>query len=108
MYLILDNLNKRVCSIHGWKKLTPSEYRILSCLSAKPGEMFTSRQLYQYIWQEEPCDCEDVICVHIHNLRRKIEPDPSSPSFLLVRKGKGYYLSPSCLHQQLSFTTSAS
>ena len=72
--------------------LTPTEYDILRILMLAPGKVFSSRELYQAIRNEDPFGAESSIPVHIRHLREKIEPDPTNPRLLKVVWGKGYKL----------------
>lgn len=72
--------------------LTPTEYDILRILMLAPGKVFSSRELYQAIRNEDPFGAESSIPVHIRHLREKIETDPTNPRMLKVVWGKGYKL----------------
>ena len=74
--------------------LTPTEYDILNILIHSPGKVFSSKELYQQIRNEDPFGAEASIPVHIRHLREKIEPDPTNPRLLKVVWGKGYKLEP--------------
>jgi two-component system, OmpR family, KDP operon response regulator KdpE len=72
--------------------LTPIEYRLLNLLLAEPGRVLTHRHLLKAVWG--PGHAEDVhyVRVHMGNLRKKIEADPSRPRWLLTETGVGYRL----------------
>ncbi len=72
--------------------LTPIEYSILKLLLENPGRVFSTRQIYETVWQEPSNGCEGVVAVHIRHLREKIEIDPSAPRYLKVVWGQGYKL----------------
>lgn len=72
--------------------LTPIEYSILKLLMESPGRVYSSRELYETVWQEPAMGCEGVVAVHIRHLREKIEIDPSNPRCLKVIWGQGYKL----------------
>ena len=70
--------------------LTPIEYSILKLLMANAGKVFSTRQIYESVWQEPAMGCEGAVAVHIRHLREKIEIDPSNPRYLKVVWGQGY------------------
>lgn len=72
--------------------LTPKEYDILCYLLSKRGEVVSKRELRQFLWNEEEkiYPWSRVIDVHIMNLRKKIERDPSAPEFIITVPGVGY------------------
>ena len=70
--------------------LTPIEYSILRLLMANAGKVFSTKQIYESVWQEPAMGCEGAVAVHIRHLREKIEIDPSNPRYLKVVWGQGY------------------
>jgi DNA-binding response OmpR family regulator len=71
--------------------LTSTEFRLLRFLMAAPGKVFTKRQLYEAVWQGQPCEADSAaVVVHLSNLRNKIEADPRRPQILKTIKGLGY------------------
>jgi len=72
--------------------LTPIEYSILKLLMENPGKVYSSRALYEAVWQETPYGSESAVAVHIRHLREKIEINPSEPRYLKVVWGQGYKL----------------
>jgi DNA-binding response OmpR family regulator len=72
--------------------LTPSEFEILRALMGAPGRVFTRLQLLEASQGEAYEGYERTIDTHIKNLRRKIEPDPPNPSYILTVHGVGYKL----------------
>ena len=70
--------------------LTPIEYDILKLLMEHPGKVFSTRVIYQSVWQENPFGSENAVAVHIRHLREKIEINPSDPRYLKVVWGRGY------------------
>ena len=57
-----------------------------------PGKVFSSREIYQKIWNDAPIGAEGTIAVHIRHIREKLEIDPGNPRYLKVVWGKGYKL----------------
>jgi two-component system response regulator RegX3 len=74
--------------------LTPSEFRVLGFLARAGGRACTRRELMQHLWQSDYIGDEHACDVHISNLRRKIERDPTRPERLLTIRGVGYRLAP--------------
>ncbi len=79
--------------------LTPTEYRLLTVLIRHAGKVVTHRQLLRELWGDEHEDAQHTLRVHISQLRRKLEPDPTRPHHLMTEPGVGYRLSedPLCL-----------
>lgn len=72
--------------------LTPTEYDILRLLAQNIGKMLTHRQLLQNVWGQAYGEDLHLLRVNISNLRRKIEPDPARPHYILTEAGVGYRL----------------
>jgi len=70
--------------------LTPIEYNILKLLMENPGKVYSTKALYEAVWQEPAQGCEGAVAVHIRHLREKIEINPSEPRYLKVVWGQGY------------------
>ena len=70
--------------------LTPIEYSILKLLMSNPGKVYSTKALYEAVWQEAALGSEGAVAVHIRHLREKIEIDPSNPRYLKVVWGQGY------------------
>lgn len=70
--------------------LTPTEYSILKLLMCNPGQVFSTKALYEAVWQEAPFGSEGAVAVHIRHLREKIEINPSEPRYIKVVWGQGY------------------
>ena len=70
--------------------LTPTEYAILRLLMQNPGKVFSTKILYESVWQEAALGSEGAVAVHIRHLREKIEINPSEPRYLKVVWGQGY------------------
>jgi two-component system KDP operon response regulator KdpE len=70
--------------------LTPTEYEILRLLLRNAGKVLTHRQLLKQVWGTAYESEMHILRVNISNLRRKIEPDPSRPHYLLTEPGVGY------------------
>ena len=70
--------------------LTPIEYAVLKLLMENPGKVYSSKEIYRIVWQEEPMGNEGAVSVHIRHLREKIEIDPGNPRYIKVVWGQGY------------------
>ena len=69
--------------------LTPAEFRILSALAAEPGRVFTRPQLLDKL-SDDGGIYERTLDRHINNLRKKLEPNPEQPTYVLTVYGVGY------------------
>jgi DNA-binding response OmpR family regulator len=74
--------------------LTLSEFKVLSLLAEHSESVVSRRELMQHLWASEHVGDEHACEVHISNLRRKIERDPSRPERLQTVRGEGYKLLP--------------
>jgi two-component system, OmpR family, KDP operon response regulator KdpE len=75
--------------------LTPTEWSILSVLVRNPGRLVTQRFLLQQVWGPNYSKETNYLRVYIAGLRRKLEPEPSRPRYLLTDAGMGYrFLNP--------------
>ncbi|HEY7289111.1 MAG TPA: response regulator transcription factor [Vicinamibacterales bacterium] len=70
--------------------LTATEFQLLATLAAQPGRLFTRAQLLDAIRGDEAEAFDRAIDAHIKNIRRKIEPDPRNPRYVLTVYGVGY------------------
>jgi two-component system alkaline phosphatase synthesis response regulator PhoP len=71
-------------------ELTSTEFELLVMMMRQPGRVFTRGQLLDAVRGEELESLDRVIDVHIKNLRRKLEPDPRNPRYVLTVYGVGY------------------
>jgi two-component system, OmpR family, KDP operon response regulator KdpE len=72
--------------------LTPHEYRILRLLALNPGKLLTHRTILQEVWGPAYGAESNYLHVYVSQLRRKLEPDPTRPQYLLTEPGAGYRL----------------
>ena len=86
----LDDRTKSVTVDGENVSLTPTEYAILHLLMANPGKVFSTKVLYESVWQEVALGSEGAVAVHIRHLREKIEINPSEPRYIKVMWGQGY------------------
>jgi DNA-binding response OmpR family regulator len=89
--LVIDLERRRVS--RGTKRinLTATEFELLRHLAARPGRVFSRRELLELIRDYEALDQDEkTINVHVSHLREKLEDDPTNPSFILTVRGAGY------------------
>ena len=70
--------------------LTPKEFEILYFLAQNRGEVFTKEQIYKAVWSENYLLDDSNIMAFIRKLRKKIEPNPDEPKYILTIWGIGY------------------
>ena len=87
------DVSRRIVTVDGSQvSLTPTEYELLRLLMQSAGKVITHRQLLRQVWGAGYESEIHILRVNISNLRRKIEPDPSRPHYLLTEPGVGYRL----------------
>lgn len=90
--LTVDLMHRRV-SLKGVEvALTPTEYDMLRIFAQNAGRVLTHNQLLRQVWGGGYEDGMHLLRVNISNLRRKIEPDPARPQYILTEPGVGYRL----------------
>ena len=70
--------------------LTKTEYEILKLLMEHPDKVLTPAEIYREVWKDAPLGTENIVAVHVRNLREKIEYDPANPRYLKTVWGHGY------------------
>jgi two-component system, OmpR family, KDP operon response regulator KdpE len=75
--------------------LTPIEFKVLALLVRYAGKVLTHRQILRAVWGPEYGDEAHYLRVYVAQLRRKLEPEPARPRWLLTEPGVGYRLRPS-------------
>lgn len=70
--------------------LTPREFAILAFLAERSGRPVPSQQILKHLWSPEQAVTNDAVRVHVGSLRRKIEPDPSQPRYIVTEPWVGY------------------
>jgi len=87
------DLHKRVATRGGHQvHLTPIEWGLIRVLASEPGRTFTHQQLFDAVWGREYGNAAQYLRVHLTNLRRKLEPNPSLPVYVVTEPGVGYRL----------------
>jgi two-component system, OmpR family, KDP operon response regulator KdpE len=90
--LEVDLTRRRVSARGEEVQLTPTEYELLRLFVTHAGKVLTHSQILRQIWGVGYVEQPHVLRVNISNLRRKIERDPSRPSYILTEPGVGYRL----------------
>ncbi len=88
--LVLDKKGCCVCRGDLTIELNAKEYLILKYLMENPNRVFTKKQLYHAVWDEDLYYDDNTIMVHISHIRNKIEKDPRNPAHLITIRGLGY------------------
>ena len=90
-YLTIDVLERKV-TVQGKRlRLTPREFRLLALLVENTDRIISHQQVLEHVWGFEYIDDVDYVRIYISHLRQKIEPEPSSPKYILTEPGVGYY-----------------
>jgi two-component system KDP operon response regulator KdpE len=90
----VDLSAKRVTRDGADVRLTPTEWQLLEVLVRNPDRLVTQRQLLQEVWGPGYLTEASYLRVYVANLRRKLEPSPSRPKYLLTEAGMGYRFRP--------------
>ncbi len=88
--LTIDIERRRVIQGSCDVRLTPTEFSILELLARKAGRPVTFDEIIAVIWKGAPGTTNDAVRVHVGALRRKLEPDPSNPRYLVTEPWIGY------------------
>ena len=90
--LEIDVPNRSVLLAGERVKLSPHEFDLLRVLAQNEGKLLTHRTLLREVWGPSYQSEAHYLHVYVSNLRRKLEPDPASPRYLLTEPGAGYRL----------------
>ena len=104
--LIYDGLEVdpkyRVVRTNGTEiELTNYEFGILHLLARNPGQVFTRGQIYTQVWSSPYYGADDSVSSLIRRIRKKIEPDPARPTYILTVWGVGYRFNPHVARQTI-------
>lgn len=90
--LVID-FDRRTVTVDGAEvRLTTTEYSLLQTLAQQAGKVLTHKQLLQMVWGHGYENEAHMLRVNISNLRRKLEPNPVQPQYLITEPGVGYRL----------------
>lgn len=88
---IMIDKGNRIVSVNNVPiELTSKEFDLLSFLASNKGRIFTKKQIYTQVWEEEYAFDDSNIMSFISKLRKKIEPDPDRPFYIQTVRGVGY------------------
>ncbi|MDF2921286.1 MAG: hypothetical protein K0R57_200 [Paenibacillaceae bacterium] len=73
-----------------WVPLPAKEYKLLACLMQHPNRIFTKKQLYEQVWEDEYCYDDNTLMVTVSRLRNKIEANAKNPEYIHLQRGLGY------------------
>jgi len=90
----VDLAAKRVTAAGSEVRLTPTEWALLEALVRRPGKLVGQRQLLREVWGPAYDTQTNYLRVYMAQLRRKLEPDPSAPAYLITEAGMGYRFEP--------------
>ncbi|MDF1514386.1 MAG: response regulator transcription factor [Anaerolineae bacterium] len=93
--IMIDRAKHMVKYIDSPVDLTPTEFRLLDCLISRVDEVCTPQELVRCAqgYETDTWGARSIVRVHIRRLRRKIEPDPENPKYILNIRGVGYLFS---------------
>ncbi len=93
--LTVDLAARRVAAPDGAAiRLTPTEWHLLEVLLRNPGKLMSQQQLLTAVWGPGYADAAGNLRLYMTQLRRKLEPDPARPRWLLTEPGMGYRFQP--------------
>jgi two-component system KDP operon response regulator KdpE len=92
--VVIDLAAKRVIKRDSDVRLTPTEWHLLEVLLRHPGKLLSKRQLLHEVWGPGYADATGNLRLYMTQLRRKLEPDPARPRWLLTEPGMGYRFQP--------------
>jgi two-component system KDP operon response regulator KdpE len=93
--LVVDLAAKRVIRAGEDIRLTPTEWHLLEVLLRNPGKLLSRNQLLTEVWGPGYADATGNLRLYMAQLRRKLEPDPARPRWLITEPGMGYRYQPS-------------
>lgn len=88
--LEIDITNRLVRKQRQEIDLTFIEFEVLYLLANNPGRVFSKKQIYDVVWKESYSGDYNIVMSHIHNIREKIEDNPSKPVYIQTVWGVGY------------------
>jgi two-component system KDP operon response regulator KdpE len=88
--LSIDLERRRVIQDDRDVHLTPTEYALLELLATNAGKPMFTDHIIARVWRDAPGTTPDTVRVHMSSLRKKIEPDPSSPRYIVTEPWVGY------------------
>ncbi|MBZ8180113.1 MAG: response regulator transcription factor [Oscillatoria sp. PMC 1051.18] len=92
--LAIDQESREVKINDNLVSLTALEFDLLLFLASSPGKVWTRSELIQEVWEYDYVGDQRVVDVHIGQIRKKIEPDPSNPTWIETVRRVGYKFNP--------------
>ena len=89
-HLVIDRERFRVQIDDAEVRLTPKEFELLTFLAQHPGRVLTHRTILKAVWGPNAVDQPELLRVLVGALRKKIEPNPTSPQYILTEPWVGY------------------
>ncbi len=90
----IDTSAHKITVLHREVRLTPKEFDLLVYMARRPGKVITHRTLLGAIWGGQSTDQVEYLRVFVGQLRKKLEPDASSPRYLVTEPWVGYRFEP--------------
>ncbi|SDP68943.1 two-component system, OmpR family, KDP operon response regulator KdpE [Pedococcus dokdonensis] len=91
-HFTLDFSERRAVAGTSEVRLTPTEWSLLEVLARRPGHLVSQRELLREVWGPGYGRESNYLRVYANQLRRKLEPDPTRPRYLVTEPGQGYRL----------------
>jgi DNA-binding response OmpR family regulator len=88
--LVIDLTRREVWLDEEPVRLTPIEFRFLSCFTEHAGQVLSHERLVNYVWGPGFTGARDSVKLYVHQLRKKLEPDRDRPQRIVTRRGEGY------------------
>ena len=88
--ITINPVSKSIKTENGEVLLTGKEFDVLYFLASAPRQVYTKKQIYKAVWQEEYVYDDDNIMAVISKIRKKIEINPATPRFISTIRGVGY------------------
>jgi DNA-binding response OmpR family regulator len=90
--IAIDFVRRRVTLDGEPVRLTPTEFKLLQQLAVNAGKVLSHTELLTKVWGPEYRDDRDYLWAYVRHLRRKLEPNPEQPAYILSEPGVGYVL----------------
>jgi two-component system KDP operon response regulator KdpE len=91
-HFTLDFAERRAVVAGAEVRLTPTEWSLLETLARSPGHLVTQKDLLREVWGPGYGRESNYLRVYANQLRRKLEPDPAKPQYVVTEPGQGYRL----------------
>lgn len=88
--LVIDLTRREVWLDQQPVRLTPTEFRFLSCFATHVGQVLSHERLVNYVWGPGSSSARDAVKLYVHQLRKKLEADGKGQQRIVTRRGQGY------------------